>query len=165
MQDIRKIYTWTQTWLKSHTFGSQHETHPTYDNLVAAHAYMAAHACAEAKAFIINEPRAQDQQTTRKTYDIDPERHGARFNHEVYEIACQYVNHLHHDEHGIHAYLTENHTSVSADESEAAWWVMQLRGIAWHLSVWHGETIVQDVLGEQLIPSSFYGNKSPVWIT
>jgi hypothetical protein len=54
------------------------------------------------------------------------------------------------------------HTSVSADESEAAWWVMQLRGMAWHFSTWHGGTMVRDVLGEQFIPSSFYGNKSPV---
>jgi hypothetical protein len=86
----------------------------------------------------------------------------AQFNYEVYEIRKHYIEHLHHDEHGIHAYLAENHTSVPADESEAAWWVMQLRGMAWHFSTWHGGTMVRDVLGEQFIPSSFYENKSPV---
>ena len=165
MRDIKEVYTWTQTWLINHTSGSVRQDRLEYDNLVAAHAYMAAFACAEAKEFVGRDTRAQDQRTMRKAYDIDPKSHGPRFNHEVYEIACHYVKHIHHEAHGIHAYLTENHANVSADESEAAWWVMQLRGITWHLSVWHGDTMVRDVLGEQLIPSSFYGNKSPVWIT
>jgi hypothetical protein len=169
MRDLKEIYGWTQTYLKYYTAdNSRRPPHPSYLNLVAAHAYMAAHACEDAKAFVANDPRIPDAKDRMRVYDIDPDHHGFRFNHQVYEIASHYVKHLHHDQHGIHEYLTNNHTigiTVSADGNEAAWWVMQLRGIVWHLSAWHGETIVRDVLGEQLIPSSFYGNKSPVWIT
>jgi hypothetical protein len=165
MHSLKEIYGWTQTSLKYYTGDTGRRDHPSYLNLVAAHAYMAAHACEDAKTLIPKVPSLFSSAKKKIDCDIDRHRHGSRFNYEVYEIATHYVKHLHHDQHGIHEYLTANHVSVSADESEAAWWVMQLRGIVWHLSAWHGETIVRDVLGEQLIPSSFYGNKSPVWIT
>ncbi|KAF2832789.1 hypothetical protein CC86DRAFT_198 [Ophiobolus disseminans] len=165
MADAREIYAWTQTWLKAHTFAATNQDLPAYVDLVAAHAYMATHACEQVKEFIAKDARPQDQRTMRQAYNINPRRHGSRFNHEVYEIACHYVKNIRDEDHGIHPYLAYNHTSPSHDASEAAWWVMQLRGIVWHFSTWHPETVVREVLGEQLIPSSFYGNKSPVWIT
>jgi hypothetical protein len=90
--------------------------------------------------------------------------HGYHVVIDLYEIATRYVSHLHHSDHGVAAYLKENGISLSDDEVEAAWWVMQLRGITWNFSTWHPDDVVPQVLG-QSVPSSFDGNKTPVWIT
>jgi hypothetical protein len=155
MQDAKEVFARTQTWLKAHTYDATRQNYPAYANLVAAHAYMVAQARRHVKGFIAEDRRSDDQRSMREAYDILPDPHGTRFNYEVYEIGKHYGEHLHHDERGIYAYLAENYTSVSAGESEAAWWVMQLRGMAWHFSTWHGGTMVRDVLGEQFILSSF----------
>lgn len=48
---------------------------------------------------------------------------------------------------------------IRGEEAEAAWWVMQLRGITCNLftaGTWHPDGTVQSILGEP-VPSSFYG--------
>lgn len=166
MADTAKIYAWTQTWLHQQTFKQEGQYRPDYTVLVAAHAYMASHAIKAAKDLFLKEFQNQSQQSLRDRYDVNEPKYGSRFNHEMYGIACHYVEHLRDDAHGFHVYLKgDGWTNIDADTNEATWWVMQLRGIVWHFSTWHPETIVQEVLGEQLIPSTFYGNKSPVWIT
>jgi hypothetical protein len=167
MKTLRDIYEWTQEWLTTNVEVSKRPNAPTYTDLVASHAYMATHACRATQHRNPADPayHGPDGRYVLLIPDYDEEKHGFRPDDNTYAIACNYVNHLNHNEHGMHAYLRDNHLDMSVEDCEAAWWVMQLRGIVWHLSTWHGDTIVRDVLGEQLIPSSFYGNKSPIWIT
>jgi len=167
MKTLRDVYEWTQKWLTVHVLEFRHLNTPSYTDLVAAHAYMATHAI---RATQLRDPADPANHRPDGKYDLlipdyDEEKHGLRPDDNTYAIACSYVEHLHHIKHGIRAYLRDNWLDMTEDNCEAAWWVMQLRGIVWHLSSWHGETMVRDVLGEQLIPSSFYGNKSPIWIT
>ena len=46
----------------------------------------------------------------------------------------------------------------SDDEIEVAWWMLMLRGVCWALSV-------RIDLPDQAVPSSYYGNRTPIWIT
>ncbi|KAH7080593.1 hypothetical protein BKA63DRAFT_506751 [Paraphoma chrysanthemicola] len=171
MEDIRMVYAYTQEWW--HKSSDTFDRRGAYTQFVAAHAYMATHACKDAKALIkdyqdkFNSQYHREETKTerRARYEIDDTKHGQWFLPEGYEIGLHYVKHLHHENHGIRAYLREINTDWTEDQVEEAWWVMQLRGIAWHFSTWHPDTIVRDVFGEQLIPSSLYGNKSPIWIT
>ncbi|KAL9105277.1 MAG: hypothetical protein Q9227_009516 [Pyrenula ochraceoflavens] len=46
----------------------------------------------------------------------------------------------------------------SDDEIEEMWWMLMLRGICWALSV-------RIDIPNQVVPSSYYANRTPVWIT
>ncbi|KAF2680042.1 hypothetical protein K458DRAFT_407617 [Lentithecium fluviatile CBS 122367] len=164
ISDAREIFDWTTEWLVRCNYHLALEDGiTTYAHLVAAHANMADYAVEEAKAFMKDYPHDRSQQAFRDFYRFTAD-HGYFVVITLYEVASRYVDHLHHPDHGVAAYLKGKGIALSDDEVEAAWWVMQLRGITWNFSTWHPDGVVSQVLG-QPVPSSFYGNKSPVWIT
>jgi hypothetical protein len=165
INDARQIFDWTTNYFLERGFGeSSNGGHTRYVHLVAAHACMADYAIGKSKAFVKNYKHGRGQHDLKEAYKIES-KHGNHFVFDLYEVGRHYVNQLHDSQHGVKVYLREKDIFMNDDEAEAAWWVMQLRGITWHFSTWHPDGTVAQVLGDRLVPSSFYGNKSPVWIT
>ena len=53
---------------------------------------------------------------------------------------------------------TKDTIPYSDDEIEEMWWMLMLRGVCWALSV-------RIDIPNEVVPSSYYGNRTPVWIT
>ena len=62
---------------------------------------------------------------------------------------------------GITKFLHRKDINYSEEDVEVAWWLLMLRGTAWAMST---RRIDKLQFGE-FITSSFYGNKTPIWIT
>ena len=82
----------------------------------------------------------------------------------VKECAFNIDRGVRHPEHGIPAFFgrrgigLSNNGDESDDICEALWWMLMLRGVIWTMSCTHIES-------DYKVPSVFYGNKTPVWIT
>ncbi|KAJ4296817.1 hypothetical protein N0V90_006865 [Kalmusia sp. IMI 367209] len=164
IDDMREIFQWTTQYLVDASYDEAHiDGSKRYVHLVAAHAHMAHYATKEASAFEKHYPHSRSQQATREAYKITS-HHGYFFAFNFYELGQRYVDYLLHSDFGVAANLEERGICLTVEEVEVAWWVMQLRGIVWSMSAWHPDGVVQQILGTP-VPSSFYGNKTPVWIT
>ncbi|KAF1994089.1 hypothetical protein P154DRAFT_567584 [Amniculicola lignicola CBS 123094] len=160
INDCREIFNWTTKFFIAKGFHELAADDLTrYVHLVAAHAHMADYAVEDTLAFMKNYPHDKSHKAIRERYGVTGEKGGFYFVHIVHEVGLHYIKHLHDDGHGISAYLRDRGINLSADETEAAWWTMHLRGITFNLSSWN-----ISLPGEH-VPSSFYGNKTPVWIT
>jgi hypothetical protein len=166
IQSAREIFQWTTNYFIEHNFHQKsHGGLTEYVHLVAAHVSMADHAWVDAREFLRHYNRDRAQPALRRDYNITSE-HGHYFVFELYEIGSHYVKHLNDQEHGVRQYLkNKGIPDRTEDEIEAAWWVMQLRGIVQNFSTHHPDNIVSTIFGDRLVPSSLYGNKSPLWIT
>ncbi|KAL9625344.1 MAG: hypothetical protein Q9160_000407 [Pyrenula sp. 1 TL-2023] len=137
-----------------------------YLHLVAGHVVMAHKAIREALAFVDHQPKEQREQgALRRKYGFDPPGPGARAGNFVFqqqvEIGLRYAQHLRHGEHGVRRYLLERAMEFEEEEVEGMWWNLMLRGVVWDMGSWGrgGEEV-----GER-VPSAFYGDRTPVWIS
>ena len=134
---------------------------PAYLHLVSAHICMAIEA--------IDEAVAKDAEQYCEGVDLSHVALKKRYNadygnkhlvHELWQIDEIYVSHVTQPKNFIAEYLRSKGLDVSGSQAEVAWWLLMLRGLAWGISVcW------DDVLYGPPIPSSLYGNKTPIWIT
>lgn len=166
IQSARDIFLWTTNYFTDHNFHHKSNGGLTeYVHLVAAHASMADYAWVDAREFLTHYNRDRTQPALRRDYNITAE-HGYYFVFELYELGTRYVKYLNDQEHGITQYLrNKGIPNRTEEEIEAAWWVMQLRGIVQNFSTYHPDNILSTIFGDRLVPSSFYGNKSPLWVT
>ena len=102
------------------------------------------------------------QEHLRHKYDIREPDCGPWFAFELFELAKQYAKDIRYHEYGIASYLRQRGMSIMDDEAEEAWWLLMLRGITWTMAT-RSDTDLK-AFGE-FIPSSFYDNKTPIWIT
>lgn len=132
-----------------------------YCHLLAAHVSMAQEAIHDALARIKDSgDNRQSQEYLRAKFKVGtPEESGNSFVLNLYESARSYVEYVDHSEHGIGKYLQSKGIDKSKEQIECAWWNLMLRGLAFNMSSWQA-----GVPGEP-IPSSWYGEKTPIWIT
>lgn len=165
IRDSREIFNWTTNYFKTKDFHAKsHGGHTRYVHLVAGHAYMADYALEDCNNFLQHYSKDRAQHALKHDYGITTE-HGHYFVFEQYEVGCHYVKHFLDADHGVRQYLLGKGIVMTEEDVEEAWWVLQLRGIVWNFSTWLPDNINSSVYGGNLIPSAFYGNKSPVWIT
>lgn len=181
LQDCRRIFRWTTDWFsyKERSFTQpspceEDEGQTLYVCLVAAHCYMSYQAIPKAKKKV-QEARRKGRQNggfdrafKHQEYKLDatdaygislrpPEKYKF-FNADMYHIGLEYTEMYDHDEHGIVNYMRKREVELSDEVLKDAWWVLMLRGVVWSLSTWRGAP------GEPL-PSSYYKNDTPIWIT
>ena len=84
--------------------------------------------------------------------------YGPWFVQEYFEMMCACLELVHDKKNGIGAYLAEKGVRLERNDVDVAWWALMLRGIAWSMSVWTNHPP-----GDP-IPSSMYGNQTPVWL-
>ncbi|EMC92293.1 hypothetical protein BAUCODRAFT_284405 [Baudoinia panamericana UAMH 10762] len=98
----------------------------------------------------------------RKRYNVaKPEERGDWVSEEVFEKGLAYVDAVTNSKsNGIWNYILEKHKDrgLTREAVEEAWWMLMLRGIVWSAST-NGLEQVSPV------PASFYGDKTPLWIT
>jgi hypothetical protein len=165
IQNMRQAFQWTTDYFVKKGFDRAHiDGCSRYLHLVAANALMASHATEAVKTLQKNSPGPCTHEDQRKAYDIT-DRHGYFFGSRQYEMGQLYVDYSLDPAFGVSAHLRQRCiVDLDMEQVEAAWWVLQLRGIIWSISTWHPNGTVQKTLGSP-VPSSFYGNKTPVWIT
>lgn len=72
-----------------------------------------------------------------------------------YEIAWTYADFVERGD--IHKDLSARGWNITKEKAEEAWWMLMLRGMVWEMSVFF-------FLPEEVVPASFYGNQTPMWI-
>ena len=148
---------------------SLNEGRTRYIDLVAGHTKMSFHAVSHVVESATERREgslASDERRKKHRADLDYEPRTISI-HIQYHIATQYVRYLKHDNYGVSKHLRSKGVGWGEDEIEAAWWVMDLRGIVWDMATmgdrnhrgrrgcWAGERV----------PSFYYDMKTPVWIT
>lgn len=165
MDDVKSVFDYTQRYFLMNGFNKDNNTGITrYIHFVAAHASMADQACEDTKQYL-KTLHYGNQEAVHKAYNLHNKKHGYWMVYGLFELGRYYVKALHDDRQWIKTYLKSKNIAMCDEKIEAAWWVLQLRGIAWHFSTWNTPAVVKEVIGEQLVPSLYYGNKGPVWIT
>ncbi|QIW95284.1 hypothetical protein AMS68_000802 [Peltaster fructicola] len=101
---------------------------------------------------------------------IEKRNRGPFITAEMFECVRRYAvdveNGIRHNDHGIEAFFRRRGVIVGdpnasqADQCEAAWWLMMLRGIAWGMA----HQCAPSPAGHA-VPPLYYGNKTPVWIS
>lgn len=164
IQNMRRIFQRTTDYFVEKGFDQEHiDGSSKYLHLVVANAFMSNHAIEDVNASEKKHPQVRKHEAQRKAYNITS-RHGYFFGSRHYDMAQRYVDYMPHADFGVAAHLRERNVCLEANEVEAAWWVLQLRGIVWSISTWHPNDVVQKILGNP-VPSSYYGNRTPVWVT
>ncbi|KAF1956326.1 hypothetical protein CC80DRAFT_535663 [Byssothecium circinans] len=176
MDDIREMFDWTTNYFIKEGFCYQRSAGLTgYVNLVASHCAIASIAAERSRAFIEQLEKGKSEHDMLKQYMeqyLPKDEHYRR----DFEDGLSYTGVL--AQVGLHD-LATRYVELVIDKSlhrfyeigepndgrtEAAWWVMQLRGFVWHLSTRGSNLAASQILGKP-IPSSLYTNKTPVWIT
>jgi hypothetical protein len=73
----------------------------------------------------------------------------------LWKIGRQYVTAVNRND--FQRELQKDGCKISELDAKTAWWMLMLRGIAWTMSVF--------IETKNEVPSSFYGDPTPVWIT
>lgn len=71
------------------------------------------------------------------------------------KIGNEYVAAVNEDKY--HKHLKFDGAKITVADAKIAWWMLMLRGIAWTMSVF--------IETKNEVPSSFYEDPTPVWIT
>ncbi|USW50380.1 hypothetical protein Slin15195_G036990 [Septoria linicola] len=166
----RSIHRWTDGFFR--TLGlegkdPQGRTH--FENLVAAHLNMATHStCSMYDSFSDSDMPSYPVADTRIPSEFDDILADVRALKDDVRppwVLCRlikevegYVKHMREGDHSVARYLQERGLKSTSEQIETAWWILMLRGIAWNMST------LDESWGDP-IPSSFYDNHVPVWIT
>ena len=178
-KDCRNIFKWTTKWFKDRGYdcpphSDDAEQQTVYAYLVAAHCRMSYLVAPEANARLKrmrekarNDPRGRGwcREFKHEEYNLDDERYGIpvkynAFGAAVYELAAEYTQKYDDPKIGILKYMRHRDMNKTDEELRTAWWILMLRGVIWHLSTWHH----RDAPGAA-VPSAYYDNHTPVWIT
>ena len=133
-----------------------------YLHLVAAHVFMAAKAMDAAEEKLLEEGRTRrdfSQAALRRDYNVPEKQYGTHFLHSFYVYGQEYIDSYRNEVQGIGAYLKRKDIELGEVQAEEAWWLLVLRGMASDMAIWQGPSLGMRV------PSSFYTNKTAVWIT
>ena len=171
LTDCRKIFDYTTKRLKERRFSKDHEYgQKRCVHLVSAHISMTIDARKKSSAQGDEIPKANlIEWYSQQGFGVKDKR-GPNISPSRMEIAKSYVMSFSEKDQaaqrGIGNYLRNKGVSISDkeisdEEAEAAWWLLMLRGIVWAMST---RQVDKNMFGE-FIPSSFYGNKTPVWVT
>ncbi|MCJ1307362.1 hypothetical protein MMC25_001008 [Agyrium rufum] len=170
LADCREIHDWTTFALKGKANGTRIDfserddiSHlPHYVHLVAAHACMTMDAIQDAIETLksqIGKGKDRSQRALRKEYGFET-GYGDFLTQELYLIGKEYVRHVTKPDSPIGDYLRSKGVYLSDSEAEIAWWLLMLRGLTWAMStVWESRS------NGDPVPSSIYGDQTPIWIT
>ena len=178
LHSCRTAYDWTTETLENFRstdparkldFSALDENGQTYYiHLVAAHTSMTITAISEAarrqeqeRKDGVDHSQAALKRRWNAAFHLE-EKSGPGVDRPAMETSQEYIRCINdHHRGGIGWFMRNKGVDISDEEAEAAWWVLTLRGFAWALAT---RQVDKNRYGE-FVPSSFYGNKTPVWIT
>ena len=171
IEDGRSIFNWTTEWFLEHDFWTRDRSSDTssfrtwYMHLVAAHCIMSYNAIVVAcqrtdknKAIPGWGDKYKEGHFSLKDRDYGIPIKYDFFNGHLYVIGEAYIEFLDHNDFGVLKYMRDQELGLSDHTVRTAWWVLMLRGIVWSMAT-------MDARRGEPIPSSYYDNDTPVWIT
>ena len=163
LDDCRSIFDYTTEQFKRQPFALDKENasgQKRYLDLLGAHVCMSMNAVQKAHEKIAATPRdKRTQHALKKKYEVTSS-HGYYVSEDVWEIAEAYVDSIEDGIFDFAEYLRDRDINVTDDQAEEAWWLLMLRAMVWGMST---RQVFNHPFGRP-VPSSFYGNKTPVWI-
>ena len=171
LNDCQLIFEWTSQWLLSHGYdqrvhseSSDYGGHSRYVYLVIAYWKMSYNAVRSAKANAQSRHQGKhDRSNTHEAYSLNDIPVAYKWFHtRTFELMNACIEALRNNE--LVDYMSSKGISDDEGHFNEAWWVLLLRGHVWDLATQELTPREETHIGSP-IPSMYYNDATPIWIS